>query len=155
VHEAAPTDSASRSFCTFRADRRLYGIDVSFLREISTNIAITPVPPATPAVRGLANLRSRILLILDLRPLLGLPPAECTLDSRLIILKPKVAEDIGLLVDRGGDILAARQDQIEAVEESSDDGALPLVVAICKLEPELMMIIDATRLTAIVAKLLQ
>ena len=155
MHEAILTDSAARSFCTFRADRRLYGIDVSFLREISTNIAITPVPPTPPAVRGLANLRSRILLILDLRPLLGLAPAECTIDSRLIILKPKVAEDVGLLVDRGGDILSVRQDQIEAVEETSDNGALPLVVAICKLDRELMMIIDATRLTAVVARLLQ
>jgi purine-binding chemotaxis protein CheW len=162
MHEPALTDSASRSFCTFRADRRLYGIDVSSLREISTNIAITPVPPAPPPVRGLANLRSRILLILDLRPLLGLAPAECTSDSRLIILKPKVAEDIGLLVDRGGDILSVRQDQIETVESgwpspdaSSGDWALPLVVGICKLERELMMIIDASRLTAIVTTLLQ
>src|SRR5580765_5094406 len=92
MHEPASANSETRAFCTFRADQRLYGIDVSSLREISTNITITPVPPAPAAVRGLANLRSRIHLILDLRPLLGLAPVECTLDSRLIILKPKVAE---------------------------------------------------------------
>ena len=117
-----------------------------------TNIAITPVPPAPSAVRGLANLRSRILLILDLRPLLGLEPVDCTDDSRLIILKPAVAEATGLLVDRGGDILMVAQDRIEA---SRDDDARALVTGVCKLEKELMMVIDATRLADTVAKLLR
>src|SRR3954464_4532443 len=98
MHEPALRDVGTRSFCTFRADRRLYGIDVSSLREISTSVPITPVPPAPPAVCGLANLRSRVFLILDLRPLLGLPPTESTPDSRLLIFKPAVAQDTGLLV---------------------------------------------------------
>src|SRR5262245_18930488 len=105
MHDLTQTRSELHAFCTFRADQRLFGIDVACLREINTNTVITPVPPAPPVVRGLANLRSRVHLILDLRPLLGLPPADCTPDSRLIMLKPAVTEDVGLLVDRGGDIL--------------------------------------------------
>jgi purine-binding chemotaxis protein CheW len=160
--EPVQINPSSRSFCTFRAERGLYGIDVLSLREISTILAITPVPPAVPAVRGLANLRSRILLVLDVRPLLGLSPVPCTEDSRLLIFKPAVAEDTGLLVDRGGDILAVPRDRIEAVDESvpasrkpGDDEMLPLVVGVCKLDKELMMVIDATRLASKVAKLLR
>jgi len=125
-------------------------------------MAITPVPPAPPAVRGLANLRSRILLVLDLRPLLGLAPVACTEDSRLIVFKPAVAEETGLLVDRGGDILAVPQNRIEAIDENvpaskgpAGDELLPLVVGVCKLEKELMMVIDATRLAGTVARLLK
>jgi purine-binding chemotaxis protein CheW len=149
MNEPALRESAVRSFCTFFADRRMYGIEVKHLREISTPLAITPVPPAPAMVCGLANLRSRILLILDLRALLGLPPMDSTDDSRLIILKPAVAEDIGLLVDRGGNIITVAEDQIEAAEH--DDESSRLVKGVCKLKNELMMIVDATRLAEIVA----
>jgi len=73
-----------------------------------------------------------------------------------------VAEDTGLLVDRGGDILTVRRDQMDALDttESSPDvptgdEKIPLVVGVCKLEKELMMIIDATRLSAAIARLLR
>ena len=162
MNEPVRADIATRSFCTFRADRRLYGMDVQSLREVSTVMAITPVPPAVPAVRGLANLRSKILLVLDLRPLLGLDSAPCTEESRLIIFKPSVAEDTALLVDSGGNILAVRQDRIETsdAEASSlaraETGEAPDYIAgVCKLENELMMIIDAKRLGTVVGNLLK
>jgi purine-binding chemotaxis protein CheW len=142
-------------------DRRLYGMNVSSLQEISTNFDITPVPPAPAAVRGLANLRSRVFLILDLRPMLGLVPIACTPDSRIIILKPDLAEDIGLLVDGGGDIVVVPQDRIElphsglsASESPRQEKDLRLVQGVCKLETDLLMIIDARRLEQVVAELM-
>jgi len=159
--DLAVTNSPARQFCTFRADGRLHGIELSSLREISTSIAITPVPPAVPAVRGLANLRSKILLVLDLRPLLGLAPAPCTPQSRLLIFKPAIAQDTGLLVESGGDIVAVPQDRIETLDENPPGSKpaagrqLALVVGVSKLEQELMMIIDAARLAGTVAQLLR
>jgi len=156
--ETTSIDSAEETFCSFRADSRLFGIRVSALREISTNTVITPVPQAPPGVRGLANLRSRVHLVIDLRPALGLPAAECTPESRLIILKPNVAEDVGILVDQGGDILCVRRERIESWNESSSSApdssgetAAAFVVAVCKLDRELMMIIDPSRLVEFVS----
>lgn len=153
----APTSS----FCTFRADRRLYGINVSHLQEISTAPDITPVPPAPPAVRGLANLRSRVFLILDLRPLLGLAPVACTPDSRIVILKSELVPSTGLLVDGGGDILVVPNDQIEIQERDQATSGSPLeakdlrlIEGVCKLEAELLMILDARRLENAVAELM-
>ena len=153
MSELTVTSADAAAFCTFRADELLFGIDVVLLREISTNTTITPVPPAPAALRGLANLRSRVHLVIDLRPLLGLPVANCTAESRLIILKPVVAEDVGLLVDRGGDIVRVPREQIESVDSASPgaretpaSAAADFVVGVAKLDRELMMIIDAKRL---------
>ena len=157
--ETTVTTADAGAFCTCRADERLFGIDVGCLREISTNTAITPVPLAPPAVRGLANLRSRVHVVLDLRPMLGLPAADCTPQSRLIILKPAVAEDVGILVDQGGDISRVPREQIELLDsstpvgrESSRAATADFVVGVAKLDHELMMIIDATRLVDTISR---
>jgi purine-binding chemotaxis protein CheW len=180
VTELAPTtvNPGLRSFCTFRAQDRLYGLDVTNVREVSTQVTLTPVPQAPLLVRGLANLRSRIYLVLDLRPALGLPPVERTADSRLIVLHPRIAEGLGLFVERGGDIVHVAADQIEEMTPAAGSGRgtpqplpygrgsdqpLPhgrgsdqpaevvtppatVIVGVCKLDAELMMILDPARL---------
>jgi purine-binding chemotaxis protein CheW len=144
-----------RTFCTFRAQGRLYGIDVRHVREVSTQSAVTAVPQAPAIIRGLSNLRSQIFLVLDLRAALGMAPVECTPDSRLVVLHAAVAENLGLLVDSGGEIVRVPADQIEetslAVADSKEAPAKERgssVVAVCKLKDELMMIIDPSRLVA-------
>lgn len=168
--ELAPTSASPslRSFCTFRAEERLYGLDVTDVREVSTQVAVTPVPLAPSLVRGLANLRSRIYLVLDLRPALGLPPIERTVDSRLIVLHPRITEGLGLFVERGGDIVHVSADQIEEMTQPAGSGRgsppppqgrgsdspatesvrppAAAVVGVCKLEAELMMILDPAKL---------
>jgi purine-binding chemotaxis protein CheW len=157
--ELAPREKPVRTFCTFRAQGRLYGIDVGQVREVSPHVVVTPVPQAPPIVRGLANLRSRIYLVLDIGPALGLPPSECTSASRLIVLQAGVAENLGVFVDCGGDIARVPLDQIETttgrttetVESSVEQSASP-VVGVCKLDAELMMMIDPVRVVAAMEK---
>lgn len=157
--ETTEVRPAGRVFCTFRAGERLYGIDVAHLREVSTQVATTPVPQAPAAVRGLTNLRSRVYLVIDLRPLLGLAPAACTADSRLIILRPEFGEDLGLLVDSGGDVVRASEQDIEAAVRPGDrsagnaaDSPPGLSAGVCKLESELMVVLDVAGVVGEVAR---
>ena len=156
--EDTVTLSSDSVFCTFRVQDRLFGINVAALREISTNTVTTPVPQSPPAVRGLAHLRSRVFLVIDLRPMLGLKASECTADSRLIILKPGIAEDVGVLVDGGGDIVRVSREQIEPCNPSANDRdssterVAPFVVAIGKLDRELLMIVDVKLLVDAVTR---
>lgn len=146
------TDSGTRLFCCFRTEGRLYGIDAVQVREVSAQPRFTPVPHAPPAVRGLTNLRSRIYLAIDLRPVLGLAPLEFTADSRLIVLKPELAENLGILVEHGGDIVRVNAAQIEESPapaggaEAAVEQLTAITSGVCKLEGELMNIIDAAKL---------
>ena len=161
MNELVRDDAAIRLFCSFRAEGRLYGIDAAQVREVSTQVSCTPVPQAPAAIRGLTNLRSRIYLVIDVRSMLGLAPVDCTSGSRLIVLKSHVAEDLGILVEHGGDIVSVNAEQIEnaaRIEDKAIDscgGRLPPVTAgVCKLETELMTIIDSTRLVEAVKVLM-
>jgi len=158
MNNLVTTGGAVRSFFTFRLGQRLHGIEVLHVREISPLLPMTVVPQAPAAVRGLVNLRSRIFLVLDLRPLLGLPTADCTDTGRLVILKPEIGQDLGILVEQGGDIAHVRTDQIEPLTgagDSSGEGASSLVVGVCKLEAELMILVDPRRIAESVTTLFE
>lgn len=161
MSDLSRADPDFRLFCAFPAEHRLYGIDVVHVREVCTPLPITPVPQAPQAVRGVVNLRSRIYLLLDLRPLLGLEPVECTEQRRLIILRPQIAENLGILVDGGGDIIRAPVDQIESASqpessaaESASGGAAAVHAGVCKLPNGLMVILDPARIVDAVSKLI-
>lgn len=149
----APTGPASMSLCTFRVAERCYGIEVSLLREISTRTDITRIPQAPPVVRGLLNLRSRVILVLDARPLLELSSIGYTVDSRLLVLKPEAIEDAGILVDGGGDIIPVPGDRIEVLERGASERSL--VWAVCKMDRELVSVLDPRRLEEVVRQSLR
>jgi purine-binding chemotaxis protein CheW len=162
MNELVRTDGAARLFCTFRMEGRLYGVDAALVREISTQTAFTPVPQAPPAVRGLANLRSRIYLVADVRPILGLEPAACTEASRFIIVKPQVAENLGILVEQGGDIVRVTAEQVEDAPsaaadatEAGENRASAVLAGVCKLDGELMNVVDLVKLVETVESLMQ
>jgi purine-binding chemotaxis protein CheW len=153
MNEFALTPALAHTYYTFRVHGRLYGVDLAQVREVSAQVASTPVPQAPPLVRGLANLRSRIYLVLDTGAAVRSAPSEQTADSRLIVLQERVAEGVALFADRGGDVVRVSTDQIEAAADSDavdspgGSSASP-VVALCKLDGELMMAIDPVRIVA-------
>jgi purine-binding chemotaxis protein CheW len=83
---------------TFALDREEFGIPVTQVREVIRVSDITRVPQAPAHVRGVANLRGRILAVVELRSRLGLPAAELTPRSRVVVVEVR-ERVLGLLVD--------------------------------------------------------
>ena len=50
--ELALAQESTRTFCTFRAQGRLYGMDVQHVREVSTQSTVTRIPQAPPLLNG-------------------------------------------------------------------------------------------------------
>jgi purine-binding chemotaxis protein CheW len=152
--------TADRLFCTFRLDRRLFGVPVTDVREVNAETGFSRIPHAPPEVRGYVNLRGHIHLALDLRRILGMEPAVVTPDSRLVIFKPSVGDAFGALVDSVDDIVSVAADDIE--ERRPVDAAEPgrpgrpeggdVVAGVCKLKGELMVALDARRLLGVVER---
>ena len=65
----------AEKYLTFRLQDETYGVPVSKVREIVTMAAITPVPQSPAYVKGVFNLRSRVLPLVDLRARFGAPAA--------------------------------------------------------------------------------
>jgi purine-binding chemotaxis protein CheW len=139
---------AVQPFCTFRLGAALFGVDVRLVKEVTTPPPLTPIPHAPPAVRGYVNLRGQVHLVLDLRRLLKMEAAVFGPETRLVLFKPALGDPFGVLVDRIGDIVELRPDQLEDRRPDETNGApdTELVSGIGKLDGELLLLLDARKL---------
>ena len=147
-----------RQFCTFRINGRLYGIDIQDVKEVCPEAGFTPIFHAPQAVKGYINIRGRIYLLLDLWRILGLGDKPMDGASRIILLKPEVGENFGILVDTIADIETVAGDQIEnrrkqdrELPEGSERRGIDIALGICKMEKELLVILNARNLLGLVA----
>jgi purine-binding chemotaxis protein CheW len=98
VPEQAPRTAGELHLVTFALGREEYGIPVGQVREVIRVGEITRVPQAPPHVRGVTNLRGRILPVVELRTRLGLEPAAVGARSRIVVVEVH-DRVLGMLVD--------------------------------------------------------
>lgn len=148
-------------FCSFYTGGNLFGIRILDVKEVTSEVAITPVFHAAPEVRGYVNIRGQIHLVLDFRMLLGFSAGQSnqSKDSSncVILLKPHVGEAFGLLVDSVGDVIETDSLVIEENLSQPQSGETvkyrsDIIKSVCKLDKGLMGIIDASEILKIVEK---
>ena len=108
-------------YLTFRVGEEDYGISIQYVSEIVGLQKITPVPDVPPYVKGVINLRGKIIPVLDMRRRLGMP--ERSYDERTCIIVVNVEGDLlGLIVERVNEVTDIPQEQIEP--SPSEEGGL-------------------------------
>lgn len=147
--------AASRQFCTFHLAGRQYGVDILDVKEVTTEVAITPIFHAPKGVKGYVNIRGHVHLVLDLKLLLGFEAMVVDATSRVVLLKPHVGESFGVLIERIGDVvrmegelLQDRRRGAEAKVESGFEGkerrqvSEQLIKGVCKQEKSLLVVLE-------------
>lgn len=74
--EQDETPGETLTVVLIRLGREIFGLDVEYIREIRPVDAITYVPRVPGWVLGVANVRGRVLSVVDLNAYLGLPPGS-------------------------------------------------------------------------------
>lgn len=116
--DAAEVDTGPKAvwetWVTFQVSGETFALPVEFVQEILRVGTITRVPEAPYPVRGIANVRGRVIPVVDLRLRLGLPGAEPGPAARVLIatLRQRV---IGLLVDAVAQVERIDRMQIEGL----------------------------------------
>lgn len=153
-------DSSMCRFCTFRLSERLYGVDIKDVKEINTEINFTPIFHAPQEIKGYINIRGQIYLLLDPRKLFGFDDKEIDDASRVVLFMPHVGEPCGVLVDSIEDVVAVDEKMIEnrrqneqKVPEGIERRAADVGEGVCKLQKELLIILNAERLLKSVANI--
>ena len=113
-----------RQYCTFAMGDDLYGIEVEHVQEVLRAQKLTSVPRAPERVRGLMNLRGRIVMVLDLALQLGLPRSEPDARSMNIVLRQD-GGSAALLVDRICEVVDVPDADFEPPPSTLRSGSTP------------------------------
>jgi purine-binding chemotaxis protein CheW len=137
---------AVEHLATFFVGGEEYGVDVRLVQEIIRITEITEVPRAPEALKGVINLRGRIIPVIDLDRKLGV--GEVSLDRKARIVVVRVRERlIGLLVEGASQVLKVPVSRIEPPPE--EVGAQTSVVrGVAKLDERLIMLVDLPKILA-------
>jgi len=142
VQDAGPT----LHLVTFRLDGEEYGVDIASVQEIIRVSQITAVPNAPDFVRGVINLRGRVIPVLNLRKRLDLADGVLTKNSRIMVVEcgTKV---LGLLVDGVSHVIRIPMASVDT-PPGEVEGAKAFVKGIGKIDSRLIMIVELDKILA-------
>ncbi len=147
AHEPRAAAEATEHLATFFLAGEEYGVDVKQVQEIRRVGEITSVPRAPEVVRGVINLRGRVLPVLDLRRRLGLGEVAVDRASRIVVVRLK-DRLLGLLVDGASQVLKIPVSRIEPAPEEVVQKGGDYIRGVAKLDDRLIILVDLERLLA-------
>src|SRR5208282_3401123 len=118
---ATPAPTASRTatagkYLTIGIGTESYGLRVLQVREIIRMQKITPIPQMPESIKGVINLRGRVIPVLDLRVKFGFP-ADFAERTCIVVVQVRTAAEqatmIGLIVDRVEEVVSLSAAEIE------------------------------------------
>ncbi len=141
THKSIKTAQRMIELATFNVGGALCGIDILSIQEINKHTDVTIVPQAPDYVKGVLNLRGKIVTIIDLGRKLGLDPINIGKDNRNIIVESN-EEQIGLFVESISDVLTADMSKIEPPPSNIVGSQGRFFTGVFKTENKLIGVLD-------------
>lgn len=149
---AAPAASAlAGKYLTVRLADEAYALSVLKVREIIRVQRITPVPQMPPSVKGVINLRGRVIPILDLRTHFGFA-AEETVRTCIVVVQLATARgstlQMGLIVDSVEDVAPIGAAEIEPAPDFGTVVQADYLLGLAKSRGQVKLLLNIDRVVA-------
>lgn len=145
VTASPATDSRAGKYLVFQLDREEFGIRVVKVREIMGVQEITAVPQTPAHVKGVINLRGKVIPVVDLRLKFGLPPAEYTQRTCIIVVQVQAETNgmlMGIVVDGVAEVLNLVAGEIEDTPDFGQGLATPYLLGMAKIKGKVKILLD-------------
>lgn len=109
--ELLEEDSQKGKFMTFQTGKEYFGISISYVNEIIAMQPITAIPEVDDYIKGLINLRGKIIPVVDVRIRFKMEPKEYTDRTCIIVIDVK-STVIGLIVEKIAEVDTILDDDI-------------------------------------------
>lgn len=135
-------------FLTFDLAEEEYGLEILRVREIIGMMAITPVPRTPDFVRGVINLRGKVIPVIDLRLKFGLPYKEP--DERTCVIVVEVMSDgrtvqMGIVVDRVNEVVDVKAGEVEPTPSFGVALDTAFILGMAKVQGKVKILLDIDR----------
>jgi purine-binding chemotaxis protein CheW len=134
---------------TFTLGKEVFALDIASVREVLELTSITKIPRTPDFMRGVINLRGHAVPVMDLRLKFGMPAAEATVDTCIIIVEVDFEGEnivMGGMVDSVREVFEIAQERIEAAPRMGTSISTDYIKGIGKQDDVFIIILDIGRI---------
>ncbi len=142
------TETHAGLYLTFALAEELYGLEILVVQEIIQLVPITVVPRTPGFVRGVINLRGRVIPVVDLRMKFGMDSAADTEQSCIIVVEVAANDGtitMGVVVDQVAEVLDVSVAQIEPPPAFGAAVDTAFILGMGKVGENVIMLLDIRR----------
>ncbi len=139
------TDERSGKYLTFRLGAEEYGLEILKVREIIGLMDITKIPRAPNFVRGVINLRGKIIPVVDTRIKFSMAAIDNTEETCIIVVEVKrsgESVEMGMLVDAVSEVLDISGADIEDAPEFGSEVDAKFILGMAKAKGSVKILLD-------------
>lgn len=144
---ALPPGLATRAgkYLIFNLAAEEFGTEVLKVREIMGLQDITSIPQVPAYVKGVINLRGKVIPVIDLRVKFGMEPQEYTARTCIVVMRTQQADDdmfIGMIVDGVVEVLSLAACDIEDTPDFGPGIVTPYLTGMAKVKGTVKILLD-------------
>ena len=135
---------------TFQLGAETYGVEILQVREIIGLIDVTVLPQTPNYVKGVINLRGKIIPVIELRTRFELESVDYTAETCIIVVEVESADDtepfeIGIIVDTVSEVVAIPEANIEAAPRFGGSVNTDFLRGMGKVDENVVILLDLNR----------
>ncbi len=135
-----------QKFLTFSLANEEYGIGIMKIKEIIGMMPVTVLPQTPEYVKGVINLRGKVIPIIDLRLKFSLEPAEPTERTCIVVIETEDKEQnqimVGLIIDAVSEVITLKGDEVEPAPNMQGNFEEQLILGLAKCENGVKILLD-------------
>ena len=140
-HAEEDKHSAGGKFLTFFLAEEEYGIEILKVVEIIGSMNITKIPRMPKFIKGVINLRGKVIPVMDLRSRFGMPELEDNEES-VVILVQAGGNKMGIVVDRVSEVLDIDNQDIQNKPDFGSRANTDYILSMGKSKDKVMILLD-------------
>ncbi len=148
---SAETAARGGLYLTFSLAEEMYGVQILSVQEIIQMAPITAVPRTPEFVRGVINLRGKVIPVIDLRRKFGMESVEDTEETCTVVVEVHTNDQaitIGVVVDNVNEVIDVAVDQVEPPPTFGSAVDTEFIHGMGKVDDKVVMLLDIRRVLA-------
>lgn len=141
VAEKKDISSYEGKFLTFALSNEEYGVEILKVREILGIMEITAVPQTPDYMKGVINLRGKVIPIIDLRLKFSMPEVEHTKETCIIVAEVGTAQ-VGVIVDSVSEVTDIKGEDIEEAPNFGQELDTNFIMGLGKTKKKIIILLD-------------
>jgi len=135
-------------YLTFKLAVEEYGLEILKVQEIMKMVEVTKIPRTPDYVRGVINLRGKVIPVVDLRLKFGMEALDTTVKTCVIVVQVKRNDStvtMGIIVDEVSEVLDVTSEQIEPSPEFGSTVNTDFILGMGKVGKRVITLLDVDK----------